>query len=124
MNARKAALTAAEHMTMAMAKRDAELFTSVYADDAVVWHNVTRTPQSKAENTAFLAATMQQFSSMAYKDIRRVFTENGIVQQHILTATLMNGGTIEVASCLVIEMRDGKIARIDEYFDSNPVAVD
>lgn len=123
MNARDAALTAANHMTAAIAKQDAELFTSIYADDVVIWHNVTRTPQTKAENTAFLAATMQQFTSMEYRDIRRVFTENGIVQQHILAATLVTGGAIEVASCLVVEMRGEQVARIDEYFDPNPKSV-
>lgn len=114
------ALAAAEWMTSAMTAMDAERFTSIYADDARVWHSVSRTEQSKAENTAFLTATMQQFTSMEYRDIRRTLTERGIVQQHVLLAVMKDGTSIEVPACLVIAMRGDKISRIDEYF--NPPA--
>lgn len=105
-------------MTAAIAAGDADRFTSVYADDARVWHNTTRSEQTKVENTAFLKETMQQFSGMEYTDIRRKFTEDGVVQQHVLRATLPSGDVLELPACLIVEFDGGKIKRIDEYFDN------
>lgn len=118
MTNRDAALAAVETMTAAIAALDADRFTAVYADDARVWHNTTRLEQSKAENTAFLAATMQQFVALEYRSIRRSFTDTGIVQQHVLHATLAEGQVLEIPACLVVEMAGDQVKRIDEYFSA------
>ena len=117
MTINEAALAALETMTAAMAARNADLFTSVYSDNARVWHNTTRTEQSKEENHAFLAATMQQFKSMEYRDIKRVGTASGVVQQHVLHAEMENGHKLELPACLIVEMDGDRIGRIDEYYN-------
>lgn len=113
-----AAEAALEVMAAAMAAQDADQFTSVYAEDARVWHNTSRTEQGKEENRAFLAATMQQFRSMEYRDIRRVATADGMVQQHVLFAEMENGQMLELPACLIVAMAGDEVARIDEYFNA------
>ncbi|HEY1588361.1 MAG TPA: hypothetical protein VGG00_01410, partial [Rhodanobacter sp.] len=58
------------------------------------------------------------FKTFRYVDIRRHFYPGGFVQQHVVSGIKANGDSFRVPVCMVIAVRDAKIARIDEYFDS------
>lgn len=47
---------------------------------------------------------------------------SGYIQQHVLRGTAPNGVEVAIPACLVVQLRDGLIARLDEYLDSAAVA--
>lgn len=49
--------------------------------------------------------------------------EGGAVQQHVLRGTRVSTGEeVALHACVVIAVEDGKITRLDEYFDSAEAA--
>jgi ketosteroid isomerase-like protein len=47
----------------------------------------------------------------------------GFVQQHVLRGTRKHDGErLALPACIVCAVKDGKITRLDEYFDSARVA--
>jgi ketosteroid isomerase-like protein len=44
--------------------------------------------------------------------------EGGFVEQHLLRGKLADGREVSLAACIVCKVRDGRITRLDEYFDS------
>lgn len=109
----------ADALGKAIAERDVEQIRALYDDSMVVWHASTNAEQSKEENAGLLAGVFAITSEMEYKDIRRHDIEGGVVQQHRLTGKFDNGKPLpDLHACLVIKVANGKITRIDEYFDS------
>jgi ketosteroid isomerase-like protein len=58
---------------------------------------------------------------VAVEVVDRQITERGFLSQQVLRATLGDGVRIEVPMCMIFELRDGRIYRIDEYFDAAAV---
>jgi ketosteroid isomerase-like protein len=58
---------------------------------------------------------------VAVEVVDRQLTERGFLSQQVLRATLADGVRIEVPMCMVFELREGRIYRIDEYFDAAAV---
>ena len=103
----------------AIGARDAERIRALYADDIRVWHGATGVAQNKDENVGLLAAVFGVTSALEYRDIVRHEIPGGLVQQHRLCGTFADGTAMpDLYACLVIMVSDGKITRIDEYFDS------
>lgn len=96
---------------------------SCYHPDVVVWHNHDRQTQTRAENQATLRQFVGATTERRYTEIRRQRIDgedggDGVVQQHVLVATLHDGRAIELAACLICDVADGRITRLDEYFDA------
>jgi uncharacterized protein (TIGR02118 family) len=101
-------------------------FDSVYQDDLVSWHSFTNKTVTKAESLALVAsffAGFQQkgYSRPRYTQIRRIYTDKGFIQQHVVEAT-RGDQVFRMPACMVIEVRDGKIAKQEEYLDPSPYA--
>jgi ketosteroid isomerase-like protein len=117
---RAASQAAADSLAAAIESRDATKLDAIYTSNATVWHNEDRKTQNREENISHLAAIFSLFSSLKYDDVRRIYTDEGFVQQHVLTGILLDGRSVEIPACLVIKVRDGKIEHIDEYLDPTP----
>lgn len=50
------------------------------------------------------------------------YAGSGFVVQHTVVMETASGTTISCPACLVVEVRDGLITRIDEYVDPAPFA--
>ena len=46
----------------------------------------------------------------------------GFVQQHTLKGVRQDGSKAELIAAIICQVKDGKITRLDEYFDSAAVA--
>ena len=102
-----------------IAARDAERIRTLYADNIRVWHGATGVAQTKDENIGLLTAVFGVTSSLEYRDIVRHEFDGGLVQQHRLCGTFADGTPMpDLYACLIFEVADGKITKIDEYFDS------
>jgi ketosteroid isomerase-like protein len=93
-----------------------------YADDAVIWHNTDGIAQGKADNLETLKRFTGAFSGIRYTDRRLVAFDTGFAHQHLLAARRRDGAEVQLAAAIVCEVKDGKITRLDEYFDSAQLA--
>ena len=90
---------------------------SLLADDIAVWHNYDRAEQTKDETLAVLGMLCSVSTERRYEDVRRETIPGGFVQQHHLRGTTTAGASFEVAICMVVQVDEGQVRRIDEYFD-------
>jgi ketosteroid isomerase-like protein len=93
-------------------------FQAFFAPDAVVWHNFDQVEQPIAVAAAQLGAMMQHFASIAYEDRRYLPLPDGAVMQHVSCVTLKDGRQVRVHTMLRLYVRDGRIQRVEEYFDT------
>ena len=106
----------------AIEKGDYETLESCYAPEAVVWHSHDCLYQARADNLAMLKQGMETLPKMRFKDRRvRVF-EGGFVQQHTMHVTRENGFEGKMDVCFIGYVRDGRLSRIYEYFDTGRIA--
>lgn len=117
------AFSVVDALGAAIFARDITAIRALYADDITVWHASTDQVQTKEENLALLAGVFKMTSRLEYIRIKRHSTASGVVQQHCLVGMFDDGRPLpELNACLVIGVSDGKIVRIDEYFDGSAYA--
>jgi ketosteroid isomerase-like protein len=119
-----------EAETSALAKRffdaveagDVEALHDCYAPSARIWHNTDDLEQSRDENAATLRGFVQRIRDRVYADRRLHIFDGGFVQQHELRGKRADGAAVRLTACVVCAVADGRITRLDEYFDSAQVA--
>lgn len=97
---------------------DVATVAACYADDVTVWHNTDGAAQTKAENLKVLGAFTTHFADIRYEDRRLAVFPGGFVHQHRLTARRADGVALELPAAIVCAVANGRITRLDEYFDS------
>jgi ketosteroid isomerase-like protein len=107
----------ADKFFRAIETSDLDALQQIYHDELEVWHNFTGIKQSKADNIASLAM-MSVLRSIKYEVQERITSGNRVAQRHRLCIETMAGMSFDLPVAIFITVRDGKIARIDEYFDS------
>lgn len=118
------ALHVAEALSVAITTRDVGAVDRLYTDQTRVWHSYDRQEQDRQTTLAFLAAFFDAAAEIRYTDIRRVRTEDGYVQQHIIHTTLKDGSVFEPRPvCIVAKVENGKVLRVDEYLEPKRLAV-
>jgi ketosteroid isomerase-like protein len=102
---------------------DVDGLVACYAPAARIWHNTDGLEQGPEDNRLTLQGLVGHFSDRRYDARRLQVFPGGFVQQHVLRATRnRDGAKVELAACLVCQVADGRITRLDEYFDSAAVA--
>lgn len=100
---------------------DVETVADCYAQEAVIWHNTDGIETSKADNLKVLGLFVKHLPGRRYEDRRTHAIPGGFVQQHRLTRPRADGTTAEVTACIVCRIEDGRITRLDEYFDAGQI---
>ena len=101
---------------------DVDGLVACYAPGAEIWHNTDGLIQGPADNRATLQGLVRYFAERTYDDRRLDVFPGGFVQQHLLRATrVRDGAKVALAACIVCRVKDGRITRLDEYFDSAAV---
>jgi ketosteroid isomerase-like protein len=118
----RAMLELCERFFAAAAAGDVEAVRGIYAPDAVIWHNNDGREQTVEQNLGVLAWATSRIEGFRYEDVRRTVTDSGFIEQHVLRGRAPNGVELRVPACLVCTVVDGRIARVDEYFDSAQIA--
>jgi ketosteroid isomerase-like protein len=106
----------------AIERGDIETVQSIYAPDAVVWHNTDNIAQPVADNLATLTNFIRYVPERRYTDRRIEAFDGGFVDQHLLKGRLASGKEVGMAACLICKVVNGRITRLDEYFDSAALA--
>jgi len=97
---------------------DIATLRTIYAPDAVIWHNDDLIEQPVEENLKVLRGLHRLVSGLRYDIVRRVAAPDGVLQQHVLRGHLPDGAAIELHAAMYLQVRDGQITRIEEYLDS------
>jgi ketosteroid isomerase-like protein len=101
---------------------DLDAVRAMYAPNAVIWHNNDGAEQGVEENLRVLRWATTRIADFRYEDVRRTATASGFMEQHTLRGQAPNGEELRVPACIVCTVRDGRITRLDEYFDSAQIA--
>jgi len=116
-------LDVARRLMDAIQAGDVAAVDALYADDMVGWRNFDRRELGKAAMVRVIEYVIKAVRDLHYEAIRVETTAKGYVQQHVLHGVAQDGTKLEAPACLVVEVRDGQIRRLDEYLDSAAIAV-
>jgi len=86
-------------------------------NDAIVWHSFDRVEMSVDDVVKSWERMASSFTERGVTDVRRQQTPNGYVQQHLFVVRGKDGVRKAWPVCIVVYIREGKIARLDEYID-------
>lgn len=111
-----------DRLVAAIAAGDVDAVRAIYAPDATIWHNFDQRDQTVDENLATLADLHRRATNLRYTEIRRMLTEDGFVQQHVLTGAAC-GGALAMPAMIRFFVRDGRITRLEEYLDTRQAMV-
>jgi len=106
----------------AIERGDIDAVARCYQPDVAVWHSPSGREQTREQNLALLSLLSRCCSDWRYEDVRREIFADGFVQQHVLRLRNARGVPVEIPVCIVVRLRDGAIARIDEYLDGAAAA--
>src|SRR3954447_17843095 len=102
-----------DRLVAAIAAGDVDAVRELYAPDAQIWHNFDQRDQTVDENLATLVDLRRRASNLRYTEIRRVPTDDGFVQQHVLLGAA-KGGDLRMPAMIRFYVKDGRIARLEE----------
>lgn len=102
----------------ALEAEDQDKAASFYADDVIVWHNADKREKDKAHSLAILKAVFGLLKKPNYEVLRREPITGGVLQTHILHATMPDGSPFAIHAAIVFECANGKITRLEEFVDA------
>lgn len=116
-------LDAADRLFGAIERGDYDAVDGMWADDVTVWHTGDSQDNDRIRALKVIRWFLDNTTQRNYEILDRRCFDGGFVQQHVLRATRSNGASIEMRVCIVIRVdAEGRIARIDEYFDPAEMA--
>lgn len=111
----------ADRFFAAAAAHDLDAVRALYADDARIWHNWDDHEQDVDENLATLGSLPQRYDRFDYDAVRTVALTDGFVRQHDIVVA-RGDRSARVPAILRGYVADGRITRIEEYFDLGQLA--
>ena len=98
---------------------DFTTFSTCFAPGAQIWHNVDEQAQDMDDAAVVLQLLAKVSNGVWYKERRHMQIGNVVFLQHVLTAALKSGDELRMPAIMRVELSDeGKIARMEEYYDS------
>jgi ketosteroid isomerase-like protein len=102
---------------------DIETMRASFTPDAVIWHNSDELDTSVEQTAMVLTGMVARIKNRKYDQRRVQIFDGGFVQQHVLTGNrVFDDGPVRLPCAIICQVEDGKITRLDEYFDSAHVA--
>lgn len=102
---------------------DIETMRSSFTPDAEIWHNTDELIVTRDQTAETLTGMVARIKDREYAERRLTTFPGGFVQQHVLKGRrLHDEGEVRLPCAIICKVEDGKITRLDEYFDSAHVA--
>ncbi|HEY4987890.1 MAG TPA: nuclear transport factor 2 family protein [Bradyrhizobium sp.] len=114
----KQILALAKSFFDALEQGDVSILRKVYAPDVEIWHNTDGLIQTLEENETTLKGFVTRITDRKYGERRLEAFPGGFVQQHVLSGMRKDGERLSLPACIVCKVKNGRITRLDEYFDS------
>lgn len=100
---------------------DTDTLLGLYADNAILWTNVSQRTVDARQLAKMLPVIIRKIPERRYVNRRITLMEEGFIHRHTIRATHPGGGTASVECCAIVKLSEGKVTRIDEYFDSHQI---
>lgn len=104
-----------DRLLTAIAAGDVEAVREIYAPDAVIRNNYMPEPMPIEDFLTALGHMHSVTERMWFEPIRFQVTESGFVDEHVARFRTHGGADIALVSCMVAEIRDGRIASVSDY---------
>ena len=117
----KEILSLAKSFFDGLERGDISILREVYAPDVEIWHNTDGLTQTLGENETTLKGFVSRISDRKYSQRRTEAFPGGFVQQHVLTGVRKDGVKVSLPACIVCQVKNGRVTRLDEYFNSAAV---
>src|SRR5690349_12369459 len=114
-------LELSDRLAAAMASGNIGDFAAIWTDDAVLWHNYDSKLIPKEEFVAGVANMHSLCTELAFVDRVVYSIPIGFVSQQRFVGVSRSGASFDVPACIVGHVRDGKLARVDEYVDPTSI---
>lgn len=102
---------------------DIETMRESFTPDAAIWHNTDELIVTRDQTAQTLTGMVARIKDREYADRRLTVFPGGFVQQHVLKGKRTHDDVeVRLPCAIVCTVVDGKITRLDEYFDSAHVA--
>ncbi|WP_291205025.1 nuclear transport factor 2 family protein [Hyphomonas sp.] len=111
----------AKQLFAALARQDDAAVRRLCAPDMRVRQNNGR-PMSLDTLLRFNAAVGRVVKDFRYEDAVRSATGTGFVEEHAVRGTLPDGKALDLAVCVVADVKDGRVTNVREYLDSAAAA--
>ena len=121
MDEAKEILALAKSFFDALEQGDVSILRRVYAPNVEIWHNTDGLVQTLEENETTLKGFVSRIADRKYGERRTAAFPGGFVQQHVLSGVRKDGEKVSLTACIVCAVKNGRITRLDEYFDSAAV---
>ena len=102
-------------------QNDQTFDASLFHPDATMWHNTDGHDAPFASRTEIQGRLRALVPDYRIADAVIDGFTDGWVSRHVVRGTLPDGGQLEMRVAVVGTVRDGKVARIQEYVDSAQV---
>lgn len=89
----------------------------LYADGVTTWHNIGER-EAEVQRIPSRTRQVRGGADLRVEDVRMNVFDGGWVLQATTVGTNAAGAPVRVPTCLVVTLRDGRIARFEEYADS------
>jgi ketosteroid isomerase-like protein len=112
-----AAGTVIDELFAALSRGDIAAARACCTEDARIWHSFDRIAHDRDQAAQGWAQFVAAFPERKFVDARRSSTERGFVQQHLMVGQTPDGSRLAWPVCVVVEVRGGRISRLEEYID-------
>lgn len=114
-------LELAEALFDAFSNGDADKVRDLCAPDVTARQN-NKDPMDLDTLIGFSMAVHGVVRDFRYSDAISTPTASGFVEEHRVRGTLPDGTDLDLAACVVADVRDGKVIDLREYVDSAAAA--
>ena len=102
---------------------DIKTMQNSFTPDAEIWHNTDELIVTPAQTAQTLTGMASRIRDREYADRQLTVFPGGFVQQHVLKGVRVHDGvSVRLPCAIICKVENGKITRLDEYFDSAHVA--
>lgn len=105
----------------AIERGDLDAIAALYDEELAVWHSNDGVTQGKQENLKTLR-WLTRVAAPRYEILERIAAGDTVAQRHRLHLTTLDGKHAWSGDAAIFfTLKDGRIARIDEYIDGDAV---
>ena len=102
---------------------DIETMRNSFTPDAEIWHNTDELIVTRDQTAQTLTGMVARIKDREYAERRLTTFPGGFVQQHVLKGRRTHDdGEVRLPCAIVCKVENGRITRLDEYFDFAHVA--
>ena len=114
------AIEVMERLIAAIETGDIDGVKDCYAPEIVVWANIDGKSNDLDASLRVLQWLVSKTTERRYEIQRRIDIEGGVLQQHVLHATVVaTDKSFSMPACLIVSVRGDRITHIDEYLDAS-----